>query len=82
MYFSLNRLKGCGSRVLRMEFPFLRSRLPTLWSRSYYDCPACGLSQSRDHVSAQLILSRARNGLLGLNVEDARSCVPQEAVAL
>jgi len=25
---------------------------------------------------------RARNGLLGLNVEDAVSCVPQEAVAL
>ena len=32
----VNRLKGYSSRVLRIEFPFLRSRLPTLWSRSYY----------------------------------------------
>lgn len=31
-----NRLKGYTSRVLRQEFPSLRSRLPTLWSRSYY----------------------------------------------
>ena len=32
----VNRLKGRSSRVLRQEFPTLRSRLPTLWSRSYY----------------------------------------------
>jgi len=31
----VNRLKGFTSRVLRQEFPALRSRLPTLWSRSY-----------------------------------------------
>jgi putative transposase len=29
-------LKGYSSRVLRSEFPELRSRLPTLWSRSYF----------------------------------------------
>ena len=32
----VNRLKGYTSRVLRQEYPSLRSRLPTLWSRSYY----------------------------------------------
>jgi putative transposase len=32
----VNRLKGFTSHQLREEFPFLRSRLPTLWSRSYY----------------------------------------------
>lgn len=32
----VNRLKGASSRILRQEFPFLKSRLPTLWSRSYY----------------------------------------------
>jgi putative transposase len=31
-----NQFKGYTSRVLRQEFPHLRSRLPTLWSRSYY----------------------------------------------
>ncbi|MCG8347998.1 MAG: IS200/IS605 family transposase [Chloroflexales bacterium] len=31
-----NQFKGYTSRVLRDEFPHLRSRLPSLWSRSYY----------------------------------------------
>ena len=44
----LNRLKGYTSRVLREEFPALRSRLPTLWSRSYY-------AGSVGHVSAATV---------------------------
>ena len=32
----VNRFKGYTSRILRQEFSSLRSRLPTLWSRSYY----------------------------------------------
>ena len=32
----VNRLKGKSSRVLRDEVPALRSRLPTLWSRSCF----------------------------------------------
>jgi putative transposase len=32
----VNRLKGASSRILREEFPHLKSRFPTLWSRSYY----------------------------------------------
>lgn len=32
----VNRLKGFTSHTLREEFPWLKSRLPTLWSRSYY----------------------------------------------
>ena len=32
----VNRFKGATSRFLRQEFPRLRSRLPTLWSRSYF----------------------------------------------
>ena len=31
-----NQFKGYTSRVLRDEFPALKSRLPSLWSRSYY----------------------------------------------
>jgi putative transposase len=30
------QFKGFSSRILREEFPFLKSRLPALWSRSYY----------------------------------------------
>src|SRR5262245_45971771 len=31
-----NQFKGYTSRALREEFPALKSRLPSLWSRSYY----------------------------------------------
>jgi Transposase IS200 like len=31
-----HQLKGATSRALRQEFPQLRSRLPTLWSKSYF----------------------------------------------
>jgi putative transposase len=31
-----NQFKGFTSRKLREEFPHLRSRLPTLWSKSYF----------------------------------------------
>jgi putative transposase len=31
-----HQLKGFTSRVLRAEFPHLRRRLPTLWSKSYF----------------------------------------------
>jgi len=32
----VNRLKGFTSHELREEFPWLKSRIPSLWSRSYY----------------------------------------------
>jgi len=32
----VNQLKGYTSVMLRREFPRLKSRLPTLWMRSYY----------------------------------------------
>ena len=31
-----NQVKGFTSHTLREEFPDLKSRLPSLWSRSYY----------------------------------------------
>lgn len=37
----VNRFKGRTSHDLRAEFSSLRSRLPTLWSRSYY-AGSCG----------------------------------------
>src|SRR3982751_4641925 len=44
----VNRFKGRSSRLMRTEFPALRSRLPTLWSRSYY-------AGSVGHVSADTV---------------------------
>lgn len=31
-----NQFKGFTARMLRQKYPELRSRLPSLWSRSYY----------------------------------------------
>jgi len=31
-----NQFKGFTSRMLRLKYPELRSRLPSMWSRSYY----------------------------------------------
>lgn len=33
---AIKRFKGASSRYLRQEFPHLKSRLPTLWSNSYF----------------------------------------------
>lgn len=37
----VHQLKGYTSRILRLEFKQLKSRLPTLWTRSYY-CESIG----------------------------------------
>jgi len=47
-HFIVHQLKGYTSRVLREEFPFLKSRLPSLWTRSYY-------VESVGHISEETI---------------------------
>jgi putative transposase len=47
-YQVMHRLKGYTARILRDEFPWLKSRLPNLWTRSYYVGTA-------GHVSAETI---------------------------
>ena len=32
----VKRIKGRSSRILRDEFPWLKSRIPTLWTNSYF----------------------------------------------
>ena len=51
----VNRLKGYTSHALREEFAFLRSRLPTLWSRSYYAGSVDSVSKSviRKYIEGQ-----------------------------
>jgi len=44
----VSQFKGYTSRILRQEFKELRSRLPTLWTRSYY-CESIG------HISEDAI---------------------------
>lgn len=47
-HFIVHQLKGYTSNILRQEFPSLKSRLPSLWTRSYY-CESVG------HVSEETI---------------------------
>jgi len=51
----VNRFKGRTSRMLSMEFPSLRSRLPTLWSRSYFAASIGAVSEAtiRRYIEAQ-----------------------------
>ena len=32
----IKEIKGLSSRELRQNFPFIKSRLPTLWTNSYF----------------------------------------------
>ena len=52
--FGINRavrsIKGYSSHALRLEFPSLKSRLPTLWTNSYFvstvgESPLCVIEQ-------------------------------------
>ena len=47
-HFIVQQLKGYTSRILRQEFKHLRTRVPTLWTRSYY-------VESIGHISEQTI---------------------------
>lgn len=51
----VNQFKGSTSRILRQEFPSLRSRLPSLWSRSYYAGSVGHVSETtvRRYLAAQ-----------------------------
>lgn len=44
----VKQFKGSSSRILRTEFPHLKSRIPTLWTNSYY-CESVG------HISEETI---------------------------
>ena len=54
-------IKGRSSRILRMEFPWLKSRLPTLWTNSYF-CATVGgapISIVKQYIESQKVSQRA-----------------------
>lgn len=38
LHKSIKDIKGRTSKILRQEFPWLKSRIPSLWTRSYFSC--------------------------------------------
>lgn len=53
-HFLVQQFKGYSSRILRDEFAELRSRLPSLWTRSYF-CESVGC------ISADTIIRYIEN---------------------
>ena len=53
-HFIVQQFKGYSSRILREEFAELRSRLPSLWTRSYF-CESVGC------ISADTIIRYSEN---------------------
>jgi putative transposase len=51
----VKRLKGHTSHALRLEFPSLKSRLPTLWTHAYFVSTVGGapLSVIKQYVENQ-----------------------------
>jgi putative transposase len=64
--FGINRairhIKGATSHTLRTEFPSLKSRLPTLWTNSYFVSTVGGapLSAVRQYIESQKRYERKR----------------------
>lgn len=48
-------IKGRSSRFLRQEFPWLKSRIPTLWTNSYFvvTCGGAPLEIIKKYIEAQ-----------------------------
>ena len=55
--------KGISSRILREEFPHLKSRLPSLWTRSYFACSIGHISEEtiKRYIENQKMFSRRWN---------------------
>lgn len=51
----VKQIKGRSSRLLRQEFPSLKTRLPTLWSNSYFVSTVGGapLDVIKEYVESQ-----------------------------
>lgn len=52
---AIKRIKGKTSRILRQEFPYLTTKLPTLWTNSYFVSTVGGapLEKIREYVANQ-----------------------------
>ncbi len=53
-HYIVQQFKGVSANLLRKEFPFLKSRIPTLWTRSYY-------AESVGHISEDTIKKYIEN---------------------
>ncbi|MGG6432369.1 IS200/IS605 family transposase [Anoxybacillus sp. D401a] len=50
----IQQFKGKSSRILREKYPSLKSRLPSLWTRSYFCCTV-------GHISEEVVMKYIEN---------------------
>ena len=60
----IKNMKGASARILREEFPHLKSRLPSLWTRSYFSCSVghVGEDTSKKYIEAQTRSGKEKYG--------------------
>lgn len=54
----IKTMKGRSARILRSEFPWLKTRLPNLWTRSYF---MCSVGHVNENTIQEYILSQKRH---------------------
>lgn len=63
----IKHLKGRSARILRDEFPELKTRIPSLWTRSYFSCSIGSVSENaikqyiENQYRSQSVESKAKN---------------------
>ena len=64
---AVKTIKGKSSRVLRKEFPFLKKRIPMLWTNSYFVSTVGGapLSIVKQYIESQKASQRAEEKAKG-----------------
>ena len=55
----IKKFKGVSSRILRTEFPYLKSRLPCMWTRSYF---CCSVGHISEETITKYILDQKQSG--------------------
>lgn len=62
---AVKSLKGYTSRILRQEFPYLRTKMPTLWTNSYFVSTVGGapLEVIKQYIESQKTSQRQKDKL-------------------
>ena len=60
---TIKSFKGYTSRILRQEFPYLKTKMPTLWTNSYFVSTVGGASMEavKQYIESQKTSQRQKD---------------------
>ena len=59
---AVKSFKGYTSRILRQEFPYLKTKMPTLWTNSYFVSTwRCSAGNSKQYIENQKTSQRQKD---------------------